>query len=348
MVAEKLWLFLLGMAAAAFLSTCFVFLEPGQQALVECFGHSATASTVIGPGAHLKWPWPIDKVYRFDTGAVQSFNVGFIPDPAHSNDTTAVWTTPHYKEEYNVLVASRDQQVASVTNQAPGEQSAPVNLVVVGIPVQYRITNVLEWAYGQADEAGARALLQQAATREIVRYFAGVDLLASMSDQREAAAKELQVRIQTQATQLHLGAEILFVGLQDIHPPVKVAGAFEDVNGAEQEVLSKILKAEADTNKTILLAGAQARAKVRTAEGAAGNRVLSAQAEAARFLNEMVAYDAAPEVYRQRMLLETLASTYSGARKYIIGPTNYYDVFQYNFEDQVGPDILKRMSVTNR
>ena len=171
-----------GVRAAAgggpLLSTCVVFIEPGEQALLERFGRAATGRTVLGPGAHLKWPWPIDQVYRFGTEQIQSFNVGFVPDPARERESTILWTVSHYKEEFNLLVASGDEQASSATNRPAGEQAVPVNLLVVGIPVQYHITNLLAWAY---DHASPQALLQQAATREIVRYLAGVDLLNIMS-----------------------------------------------------------------------------------------------------------------------------------------------------------------------
>ena len=48
-----------------------------------------------------------------------------------------------------------------------------MGLINVSIPVQFQITNVLDWAYNNADPTN---LLQDLATREVVRYLAGVDL----------------------------------------------------------------------------------------------------------------------------------------------------------------------------
>jgi membrane protease subunit HflK len=342
MLAEKLPVFVLGLVGVTILSSCLVFLEPGEQALVERFGRAATGRTVLGPGPHLKLPWPIDRVYRFDTGRVQSFNVGFVPDPAREQDTTILWTVSHYKEEFNLLVASGDQPTSVETNPAAGERAVPVNLLVAGIPVQYRITNVLAWAYGHASP---EALLQQAATREIVRFFAGVDLLNIMSVDRGRAARELRDRIQARSDELRLGVEVFFVGLQDIHPPVTVAGAFEDVNGAAQTVEAKILRAEGQTNKTVLLAQADALERVRTAEGEATNRVAAAAAQAARFTNQIAAYLAAPEVYPPRLLLQTLARASAGTRKYLVSSTNTHEVIQLNLEDTMREDLLRNLTV---
>ena len=70
------WLLLLQVGALV-LSTCVVFIEAGEQGLLEHFGKRVESRSPLGPGAHLKWPWPIDKVYRFRTEQIQTFNVGF-------------------------------------------------------------------------------------------------------------------------------------------------------------------------------------------------------------------------------------------------------------------------------
>jgi membrane protease subunit HflK len=66
--------------AALFLSTTIIFIDPGEQAVLEHFGKPANA--ILGPGGHLKLPWPMDRVYRYRTEEIQSFTVGAQPDPA--------------------------------------------------------------------------------------------------------------------------------------------------------------------------------------------------------------------------------------------------------------------------
>jgi modulator of FtsH protease HflK len=335
MFAEKLPAFLLGLAGVLVLSSCFVFLEPGEQALLERFGHATGAP--LGPGPHLKLPWPVDQVYRFNPGEVKSFNVGFVPDPQLASASTLLWTVSHYKEEFNFLVASRDQAAPAATNDNAGQQAVPVNLIDAGIPVQFRIADIRKWAYGHAD---AQALLEQLATREVVRYLASVDLLDIMSVGRAAAAETLKQRIQTRANELDLGVDVLFVGLQDIHPPVAVAPAFEEVNGAAQAVQASVLAAQGQTNRILLLAQAEAAAQIRAAEGAAVRATTTAAARAARFANQVAAYQAAPDVYPSRLYLQAIARATAGTRKYLVAPTNTQDVVQLNLEDKLRPDLL--------
>ncbi|MFM2296058.1 MAG: Modulator of FtsH protease HflK [Verrucomicrobiota bacterium] len=331
-LAEKLPAFILALAAAAWLSSCLVFLEPGEQALLERNGKPVDSGKILTAGAHLKLPWPIDKIYRYNASEVRSFNVGFVPDPKLAGENTVLWTRSHYKEELPFLVASRDVSVDTNANA-----TVPVNLLDAGIPVQFRIADVRAWATKHAD---AQALLEQIATREVVRYLAGVDLLDIMSTGRAAAAVALQKNIQARADELNLGAEILFVGLADIHPPTTAAADYEAVNGASQQVQAKVFKAEGDATKDNLLAQAQALEDVRAAEGRAAGKVSGANAQAARFANQLVAYRTAPEVYSQRLYLQTFARATANTRKYLIMATNAHEVFQLNLEEKLRPDIL--------
>src|SRR5439155_10830028 len=54
------WLLLLQLGVLL-LSSCVVFVESGEQVLLERFGRPVAGRAVLGPGAHLKLPWPVDQ-----------------------------------------------------------------------------------------------------------------------------------------------------------------------------------------------------------------------------------------------------------------------------------------------
>ena len=331
------WLILVQLGALL-LSSCFVFVEHDEQALLERCGEPVVGREVLDPGFHLKLPWPVDQVYRYKSGQIQNFNVGFIPDPTRTNETTTVWTVSHTKEEFNLMVASRDPE-AGTTNAS---SSVPVNLLSVSVPVQFRITNVVDWARNNADPA---ALLEIIATREVVRYLVSVDLFDIMSAGKEAAAETLRERIQGTANELNLGVTVLFVGLRDIHPPIgnensKVAEAFESVVGALQEKEAKILAAEGHSIRTNALATAEATRIRLESESYKLLRTSSAQALATNYVDQIKAFEAAPTVYPRRLYLLTLAKAAAGSRKYILGTANSSEVIQFNLEDKIRQDIL--------
>jgi regulator of protease activity HflC (stomatin/prohibitin superfamily) len=212
-----------------------------------------------------------------------------------------------------------------------------VSLLTVSIPVQYQITNVLEWAYRNSDPTN---LLQDLATREVVRYLVSVDLNEIMSRKRLAAAELLRGRIQQAASARHLGARIFFVGLQDIHPPVKVAPDYEKVVSAAQSAKSNILAAVADEIQTNALAGAQAFTITNRALALQRRLEVTSLARAALFTNQIPAFDAAPSVYRQRAYFQTFARATADARKYILLTTNTADVIVFDLQDKIREDLL--------
>ncbi|HWC60590.1 MAG TPA: protease modulator HflK [Verrucomicrobiae bacterium] len=322
--------------AALFLSTTMVFIDPGEQALLEHFGKRT--NMVLGPGGHLKWPWPIDKVYRYRTEQVQSFIVGSQPDPALANQKVILWTTVHAKEE-NFVVANRDQNLLSTNDVAA---TPAVSLLTVSIPVQFQITNLVDWVY---QVENATNVLESLATREVVRYLAGADFGGIMSHERGAAADALRDRIQNASDGYKLGAKILFVGLQDIHPPQKVAGDYEKVVGAGQTKLAAILAAQADDIKTNALATASATNIVDVAEGNRTKTEISAYAKAALFTNQIPAFEAAPSIYLERTYLQTFAKATANARKYVLLTTNTHDVLQFDLQTKIREDLLEDVTL---
>ncbi len=340
-LVDNLPLLILLQLAALFVSTMVVFVSPGEQALLEHLG--ARATTPLGPGGHLKWPWPIDKVYPFRTDQIQTLIIGSQPDPNLPDQTTILWTVNHLKEE-NFLVAKSESD-STVTNNAT-VKTPPVSLLTVSIPVQFQITNVLDWAYNNVE---ATNLLQNLATREVVRYLASADFTGIMSGKRGAAADELKQRIQAVVDAHAMGAYILFVGLQDIHPPQKVAGDFEKVVSAAQTKLATILSAQADDIKTNALAAAAATNIIDSAVSDATRTVVKAYSKAALFTNQIPAYEAAPTIYMDRTYLQTFVRASANARKYVLLATNTHDILQFDLQEKIRADLAEDLTVsTNR
>jgi modulator of FtsH protease HflK len=332
--------------AVLFLSTSVVFIEAGEQGLLERFGRPVQRRTLLEPGLNFKFPWPIDHVYRFRTQQIQSFEIGSTPDSINETSKIVVWTIAHSKED-NFLVANREPVSTEVTDtnnpsSAPGRRTPPVSLVSGSIPVQYQITDLQAWAYNNED---APSLLEDLATREVVRYFVGADMNEIMSSGRLEAAEQLRQRIQQAVDSRKLGAIVLSVGLQDLHPPVKVAPDYEKVIGAIHSKAAKILAARAEEIKTNALAEAQATNFINVASANRTRREIDALAQAALFTNQIPAYKAAPSVYVQRAYLQALASSTANARKYVLLTTNTHDVLQFDLQEKFRADILTDVGV---
>ncbi|HEV2692499.1 MAG TPA: SPFH domain-containing protein [Verrucomicrobiae bacterium] len=340
-VQKNLLVLLLIQFAVLLLSTTVVFIDAGEQAVLE---RSGKPHGILEPGPHFKLPWPTDKVYRYRTDQIQSFAVGYTPDAQSEAATTVMWTVPHANEE-NFLVGNHlaDDSANAGTNDAANFK--PVGLITVSIPVQFQITNIADWVYknGQPED-----LLHSLATREVTRFLAGSDLNEILTHGRLEAAAALREAIQSSANERNLGAKIVYVGLQDIHPPTDkdVAATYEKVIGAQQARLAAVLNAEAAAIRTNALAGAAAFTMTNVADADRITMVTAKYAQAALFTNQLPAFRAAPSVYRQRLYLQAFNDATKDAKKYVLLVTNTQDVVIFDLEEKVRAD-LQSLNITN-
>lgn len=244
------------------LLSCIVVVPSNEGVIIERFGNPLDASSKVrirGPGLHLKLPWPIDIAYSEPTEKVMDLNVGFVPeiDPKTGEPQRGplLWGKTHYEEEYSVLVAS-GQAGDDLT-----EGALPVSLVKANVPVQYKIKDLHAYIYNHRDPA---RLLEAICYQELTKFAASstveVDselvgeagLAESLLGAGRARAKEvLTRRIQDSVDREGLGIEIVFLGVQGIHPPVEVAADYQAVVGAVQKKQASVLGALAERNKSL-------------------------------------------------------------------------------------------------
>ena len=351
---QKLALIIAIQVVVLFLSSSFVVIQQNEEAFLERFGKR---NDHLLPGFSFKLPWPIDKVYRYKTKKIQNFVLGVLdkdeaakPNSGDPEDVQVLlWTSQHNhgsskdpEQNYNMIVASSDILLNTVASD-----SVPVNLLTVSIPVQYRINNLTNWVYN-TDNAGS--MLQKLSMRAVTRYLIGVDINELMGPGRTKAQEELKKAIQQQADIRQLGAEIVFVGLQDIHPPV---GQNEQskASGGVAESYEKVNVAQLHSGTNRLGALQYKAGKVPQARGAASellakarsestNKVAKARAEAGRFDQQMSAFNAAPSVYKTRSKLDAFQRATKGVRKYILSDPANRDIINLELQDQLRSDLL--------
>ena len=346
---QRLALIIAIQATVLFLSSCFVVIQANEEAVKERFGGYDFDNDSLKPGFHFKWPWPIDKVYRYKTGAIQSFKVGVEESSTDKPEDVKVllWTTQHShgsstdpEQNFNMIVASDD-----VLTGAAASKAVPVNLLTVSIPVHYRISNLTNWVY-KTDNAPS--MLKKFAEREVTQYLANSDMNELMGSGRTEAQIKLKERIDKHAKEL--GAEIVFVGLQDIHPPVGqneqskqtggVAESYEKVNVAHLHAETNRLGAIKYQAGKVPQARGDATNLVAQARSDSTNKVALADAEAGRFGHQLAAFKGAPSVYKTRMKLETFIDATKGSRKYILTNPSDNDIINLELQDKLRSDLL--------
>ncbi len=245
-------------AVTLYLLSCVVVVKPNEEAIIERFGNPVNNSNdvrLVGPGLAFKWPWPVDIAYKRPTKMISELSIGFVPkvDPKRKKAGYGplLWGETHYEKEYRLLVASKQAGAASAVG------AVPVSLVMAAVPVQYRIKDLYAFIYNHKEP---EKLLESICYRELTTYAAGatieVDDEAALNRSilgagRAEAKRVLTENIQDAADKAGLGVEIVFLGLQGIHPPPEVAADYQKVVGAVQEKQSLILDAQAERNKTL-------------------------------------------------------------------------------------------------
>ena len=139
--------------------------------------------------------------------------------------------------------------------------------------------------------------------REIV---AGSELAPLLNRDRASTAQRAQELVQQTLDGYVSGINIVRVNLQRADPPNEVIDAFREVQAAEQE--RDRLERQADAYANRVLAGARGEAAqvLEESEAYRAQVVNEAQGEASRFLAVLTEYEAAPEVTRRRLYIETL------------------------------------------
>ena len=233
------------------------------------------------------------------------------------------------------MVAARESRANTSTNSSSAG-GVPVDLLTVGIPVQFQIKDVRAYATNYVDSG---KLLERLAYREVVRYLMTVNLFEVMSTGKAKASADLQTAIQSQADAMNLGVKIVLVGLEDIHPPQKVAEAFENVIGARQESAARIHEAHGYASRTVNGAEGEAQRLLHEAESYRFQRVSAAVAQAEQFKHQLLAYQAAPEVYKLRTYLQPFMNSSTNVRFFVKTTTNTHDLYQIDLNEKITTDM---------
>ncbi|NCA12104.1 hypothetical protein EBR56_09930, partial [bacterium] len=194
-----------------------VIVGPDEQGTVLRFG--ALARGPLGPGMHLKAPWPIETSEIYPTGKVLQLRI--------SSDKLGRFE----KKREGLLWTGGDDDAAKMglefflcASETGAGSGSALSLLVADVIVQYRIGDLVKFLEGSTS---ARESIELVTQQEAGNYFAGKTLEELLSKGRTEGGPELQKRIQARVDALGLGFEIVDVGVTTLQPPPgKVAREF--------------------------------------------------------------------------------------------------------------------------
>jgi len=331
----------------------FVVVPPGHLAFIERFGVPRVengAPKVYGPGLHLKWPWPFEVAQTVPADQVQQFILGVAGkevwlkgkrEGEQIEPPPFLWTSPHYEEEYNLLVAT-DEPVTEVPliEGGPTVRVPPASLLVVSVPVQFVVREeaLYKYLYTYADVAEA---LEAIGYRELVQYVAGVDLIRILGPDRAEAGEALRQRIQAAADEADLGVEIIFVGLHGVHPPASASPSFEAQASALEEREAERLRADTYWNEMQPKQEAEAQKIIETAKAERFATRTDARARSERFATLNEVDQEAGRIFRLRRYLIALEEILP-QKGLVIAPAEAvgHEVVIIDLQEKIGSELL--------
>ena len=209
-----------------------VVVHPHEQAVVLSLGRLSPRP--LQPGLHLKFPWPLAAVRRYNVGTVRSIHVGShkpgrTGGSVYRKGVPILWTNMHGINIDELLICSspldRNYETMDGQPRKNDRRKVPsVSLAAADVHIQYVIDDPIAYTLtSAAPEALLRNMAETWATRLIYRY----DIDALFTEARLNLVDDIRIAVQDACNKRKLGIKIVHVGITAAHPPVEVAGDFE-------------------------------------------------------------------------------------------------------------------------
>ncbi|MYF96613.1 MAG: FtsH protease activity modulator HflK [Holophagales bacterium] len=292
--------------AAIWTASGLRMIDPQEVGLVQRFGRHVGGE--LGPGLHLRWPWPVDRVIRVEPDRLRMAAVGS-PRGAAPGEAGAAASY-----EWNVRHAGFDETPPLERLMLTGDE----NLVEVAARIHYRVADTAAFAFATDDPA---LLVQTSAERSLRTVLAGHSLDDVLTGKRDGIEKAWRAHLAALLESLGAGVDVVSATVQDAHPPLDVVDAFRDAASALEELETLIDEAEGYALERLPIARGEARRQLLEAEAYQNRRVEAGRGESERFELRAGAYRRANDLHRFRLQLQTIEDSLAGKPKLITDAT---------------------------
>jgi membrane protease subunit HflK len=293
-----------GIAIVAIALVWFVWdssaiIKANESGVVLRFGQYART---MGPGFNLKWPRPIENVYKVDAKGYRATSDQVRMLTKDENivlvDFNVQYTVAD-PQQFLFSVRDPDETVKQAAESAVREVIGSSGLSSI-MPDQQQTQEQAE-AVKDAGTASAAPQDGSAAQPNPSAELAG------------AAQKVLQATLNRYDT----GLLVQTLNFQNVRPPQEVKEAFDDAISAREDRQRRSNEADAYAKSVIPNARGDAARILAEAEGYKAERVATADGDAQRFSLIESEYKAAPDVTRKRLYIETMQKVLAESSKVI-------------------------------
>lgn len=189
------------------------------------------------------------------------------------------------------------------------------NIVHVKIQVQYRIADLKNYLFNVVTPVET---LHQAASSSLRQVVGQMNLDPILTTGREELAQRVTDLLQKTLSSYQSGIEVREVTLQSSKPPEAVTTAFDDVIKATEDQKRYINQAEAYAKKRVLTAQGEVSRITQEADAYRYAVVAQATGATAQYLALLGPYQAAPNVTRERLYLDTVTDVLKNTKNILV------------------------------
>ncbi len=284
------------------LFSCLYTVKIDEEALIIRFGKIINKKRPIQAGLHLKLPYPFAKVVKIQSKKIMTIEIG----NKSSANNALIWTIVH---------GDQDEFIAGDNN-----------LFLPYVILNYTIDKPYTYYTKNADPLKA---LERISYQVLTNIFLRNKFFDLALFKRRIWINDAKQKIQFGVDQLNTGISIESLNIKDLHPPEKVASAFENVIAAYQQKKRMINMATGEKNKKIPRARSSAKFIITDAHSYVDRKIKIAEGEAQSFRLRLEGYETAKRISTENMRLSVVEEVLKDRRKIIYDPRT-----------NISPDIL--------
>jgi membrane protease subunit HflK len=290
-------------------------VQQGETAVILRFGEYQDSKSA---GLHWHLPTPVESKYIVNTEKVHTVEVGY-----RSNLNNARQTV-----QRESLMLTEDE-----------------NIIDIAFAVQYRVANPTDFLFNVSDpmDVVVRSATETAA-REIVGKTSMDDVITSGRSIVGSNTSDILQRI---LDRYKTGIEIVTVDMQHALPPQEVKAAFDDAVKAREDEVRFKNEAEAYANDVIPRARGKSARIIQEAEAYKATVIAGAQGQSARFTSILKEFNAAPDVTRERMYIESIEKVLTGSNLVMVDQENSNNIMYLPLDQMLNRIKAPEVSTDN-
>jgi len=285
---------------AAFIFSGVFTVKPNEVAVKLRLGKpvGVGAGQLLKPGLHWKLPYPIDDVVAIPVGE------------SHTIKSTAGW---YAQSPEDAATGRKPQPMGLLRAGVDGYTlTGDGNIIHARATMSYRISDPISYWFNFSN---ATNLLQHILDNALAYASARFNADDALYRNKLSYQETVQSRVYEMVEKLKVGVTVQPREVRvDTEPPVDVTEAFNDVTRAQNQGDIKIQEAESYARGATNRAFGEASVILGGAITSSNSLLVTVAAEADRFAKLLPRYQANPDLFRRRLLAETMEEVLTNAQ----------------------------------